>query len=196
MLPPLSQVRAISDRFTRLALATKGGGASGGGFNAAGPRLELSANMHGCLKVAIGTDAMRVRTVWTGLANPELDPEQVDGGARAVSDHPSTRMKALGGPDGRSDEGWATVRIDGRDWGRVLSVGRLGGRVIACFCHEHALILYVYLPGADDGGEESVLTVRVCPEWRSKLQLTVNSTTLAPTVLEHDTSHEGVGLSL
>jgi len=30
------------------------------------------------------------------------------------------------------------------------------------FCHEHALILYVYLPGADDGGEESVLTVSVC----------------------------------
>ena len=27
---------------------------------------------------------------------------------------------------------WAVVRVEGRDWGRVLGVGRLGGRVIAC----------------------------------------------------------------
>jgi len=163
ILPPLGQVRAISERFTRLALASKtgSGGGGSGGFNTLGPRLELSANMHGCLKLAIKTDAMAVQTVWTGLNNPELDPSQVEGGELGISNHPSTRMKALGRPDGKSEEGWATVRIDGRDWGKVLSVGRLGGRVIACFCHEHALILYVYLPSADDGGEESVLTVRV-----------------------------------
>ena len=159
LLPPLGQVRAVSERFTRVALATKGSGGGGALGAAAAPRLELSANMHGCLRVAVGTDALRVRTLWTGLANPELDPARVEGGAGAVAAHPSERMRALGGRDGRGEEGWATVRIDGRDWGRVLSVGRLGGRVIACFCHEHALILYVYLPGADDGGEESVLTV-------------------------------------
>lgn len=28
------------------------------------------------------------------------------------------------------------------------------------FCHEHALILYVYLP-SEDGSDESVLTVRL-----------------------------------
>ena len=28
------------------------------------------------------------------------------------------------------------------------------------FCHEHALILYVYLPN-DNGDDESVLTVRI-----------------------------------
>lgn len=27
------------------------------------------------------------------------------------------------------------------------------------FCHEHALILYVYIPKDEDGGDESVLTV-------------------------------------
>jgi len=41
-------------------------------------------------------------------------------------------MKQLGDAEGLSDEGWATVRVEGRDWGRVLGVGRLGGRVIAC----------------------------------------------------------------
>ncbi|RMZ72811.1 hypothetical protein GMOD_00009860 [Pyrenophora seminiperda CCB06] len=70
---------------------------------------------------------------------------------------PMLALTILGSADGRSDEGWATVRIDGREWGKVMSVGRLGGRVIACFCHEHALILYVYLPN-DNGDDESVLT--------------------------------------
>jgi len=65
--------------------------------------------------------------------------------------HPSTIMRAKTG-----EEGWATVRVEGRDGGRVLGVGRLGGRVIAGFCHEHALILYVYLP--NDDTEDSVLT--------------------------------------
>ena len=56
------------------------------------------------------------------------------------------------------------VRIDGRDWGRVLSVGRLGGKVIACFVNEHALILYVYLSNDEDGGDESVITVCKVPK--------------------------------
>lgn len=30
------------------------------------------------------------------------------------------------------EEAWAVVRVEGKDWGRVLGVGRLGGRVIAC----------------------------------------------------------------
>jgi hypothetical protein len=75
---------------------------------------------------------MSISSVWTDLSNPELDPAQVAGGENGLAEHPSTRMKQLGSADGRSEEGWATVRIDGRDWGKVMSVGRLGGRVIAC----------------------------------------------------------------
>lgn len=78
--------------------------------------------------MSISTDAMSISSVWTDLSNPELDPSQVAG----IAEHPSTRMKQLGSADGRSEEGWASVRIDGRDWGKVMSVGRLGGRVIAC----------------------------------------------------------------
>ncbi|KAL1795516.1 hypothetical protein ACET3X_005740 [Alternaria dauci] len=155
ILPPLMQLKSISDRFTKLALAdtTKASSAT----TAARTRLEVSANMHGCLKISIRSDAMKISSIWTDLNNPELDPGHVAGGEDGVAEHPSTRMKQLGSADGRSEEGWATVRIDGRDWGKVMSVGRLGGRVIACFCHEHALILYVYLPN-DNGEEESVLT--------------------------------------
>ena len=154
-LPNLLQVKSISERFTRLALATKGGSGTG-----PSPRLELSANMHGTFRIAIQTDALSIRSVWTGLQNPELDPGHYAEGSQEVREHPSNRMKELGGPDGQSEEGFSKVRIDGKDWSRVLSVGRVAARVIACFMNDTGLILYVYPPPDEDGSEESCLTVR------------------------------------
>lgn len=156
VLPNLMQLKGISDRFTRLAQSTK---APTRGITNSGPRLELSGNMHGCLRLSLNTDSLRISSLWTNLENPELDPDQVADGEEGLANHPSTIMKGLGDSTGQSEEGWATVRVEGRDWGRVLSVGRLGGRVIACFCHEHALILYVFIGGDDVGVGESVLTV-------------------------------------
>lgn len=146
LLPSLMQLKSLSDRFTRLSLAAKAtisnpaiataniGNSSGtGGIgNAATSRLEMAANMHGCLRLSLRADAMNISSVWTGLSNPELDPSQVEGGDEGIRQHPSTKMKELGSADGVGEEGWATVRIDGKDWSKVMSVGRLGGRVIAC----------------------------------------------------------------
>lgn len=130
LLPSLHQLKNISDRFTKLASVTgnPGGGAGSAAISnsAIGPRLELSANMYGSLKLSIATDALNISSLWTGLTNPELDPSQVEGGLEGLENHPSTKLRAAG-PDA-----WATVRIDGRDWGKVLSVGRMGGRVVAC----------------------------------------------------------------
>lgn len=129
LLPSLIQLKAVSDRFTKLAAATASGTASSVLTNPVNiPKLELSANMHGSLKLSIATDALNISSLWTGLSNPELDPSQMQDGIDGVENHPSTKLKAAG-PDA-----WATVRIDGRDWSRVLSVGRMGGRVIACMC--------------------------------------------------------------
>jgi HUS1 checkpoint protein len=128
ILPPLMQLKSISDRFTKLALAD----AKTGSSSTPSTRLELAANMHGCLKMSIRSDSMSISSVWTELTNPDLDPSQY--GEGGIANHPSTRMKQLGTADGRSEEGWSLVRIDGRDWGKVMSVGRLGGRVIACAC--------------------------------------------------------------
>jgi HUS1 checkpoint protein len=130
-LPSLQQVKSISERFTRLAMATKA---------EAAPKLELSANMHGSLKIAIRTDALSISSVWAGLANPELDPSHVEGGSQGIRDHPSTRMKMLGGEHGENEAGWSKVRIDGKDWTKVLSVGRLGVRVIACTYNVQSLM--------------------------------------------------------
>ncbi|KAG9252328.1 checkpoint protein hus1 [Emericellopsis atlantica] len=143
-LPPLLQLKAISDRFTKLALVPPGNKS---------PKLELSANMHGSLRLRINTETTDISSVWSGLENPELDPAQLD---MPVDEHPSTKFREMG------PEKWASVRVDGKDWSRVLSVGRLEGRVIACFADDHALILYVYVPHYDDASaEDSVVTYYV-----------------------------------
>ena len=173
ILPSLLQLKAISERFTKLALSTSTSTSNRGRASEAAAsqsRLILSANAHGVLRIGVETPSLKIESKWEGLTNPELDPEQVEGGEEGVRGHASTRMKEREG-----EQAWSVVRVEGRDWGRVLGVGRLGGRVIACeyswsggsqirtahsqsigFCHGHALILYVYLSGDDT---ESVLTV-------------------------------------
>jgi HUS1 checkpoint protein len=145
-LPPLLQLKSISDRFTKLALAS-----SSGGSNSKSPRLEISANMHGGLRVRIATETADISSAWTDLDNPQLDPAQL---RVPIEEHPSTRFRDRG-PDS-----WASIYVDGKDWSRVLSAGRLEGRVIACFCHNQSLVLYVYIPHYDDGAaDDAVLTV-------------------------------------
>lgn len=138
MLPPLLQLKAISERFTKLALSTSTSApaarASATAAEVPTPyssstssRLILSANAHGVLRIGVETASLRIESRWEGLTNPELDPEQIEGGVEGVKGHASTKMK-----ERRGEESWSVVRVEGRDWGRVLGVGRLGGRVIAC----------------------------------------------------------------
>ncbi|KAK4215898.1 hypothetical protein QBC37DRAFT_112532 [Rhypophila decipiens] len=143
-LPPLLQLKAISDRFTKLAMTTSSGG---GGSKTSNPKLELSANMHGSLRLRLKAETLDITSVWTGLDNPALDPSHIN---MPMEEHPSVKFKEAG------PEKWATVRVDGKDWSKVLSVGRLDGRVIACFADEHALILYVYVPHYEEVGEDVV----------------------------------------
>ncbi|GKZ37395.1 DNA damage checkpoint control protein [Aspergillus brasiliensis] len=142
LLPSLIQLKSISERFTKLATTSSnktsssaaaassggGGGANSTTPSISSPKLELSANMHGSLKVAVGTDAFRISSVWTDLLNPSLDPGQL-GEGRELSQLPSERMREVPADD---EAGWAKVRIDGKDWSRILSVGRLNPRVVAC----------------------------------------------------------------
>ncbi|KIH95052.1 HUS1 checkpoint protein [Sporothrix brasiliensis 5110] len=169
VLPPLLQLKAVSDRFTKLAHTTSGGGGGGGsssglglapvafsstaggggggmsnntgGGGGAGPKLEISANMYGMLRLRLVTDTLSVETVWNDLENPRMNEDALP---VPLEEHPSTRYREAG-PDK-----FATVRVDGRDWSRVLSVGRLDGRVIACVVDGTALILHVYVSQPDD----------------------------------------------
>ncbi|GIC88614.1 checkpoint protein HUS1 family protein [Aspergillus udagawae] len=153
ILPSLAHLKSISERFSKLAGDARPAASSGiVSSTLTSPKLELSANMHGSLKLAIATDALRISSVWSDLVNPPLDPAQMS--QSEIEQLPSERMRALGSDD---EAGWAKVRIDSRDWSRVLSIGRLSLKVVACFIHETALILYVYLPGSWNG-EDSCLT--------------------------------------
>ena len=129
MLPPLLQLKAISERFTKLALSTSSTASNNlaSELSPSYSRLILSANAHGVLRIGVDTAALKIESKWEGLVNPELDPEQIEGGEEGVRGHASTRMKEKQG-----DEAWSVVRVEGRDWNRVLGVGRMGGRVIAC----------------------------------------------------------------
>ncbi|GFP55484.1 checkpoint protein hus1 [Trichoderma asperellum] len=128
-LPPLLQLKSISDRFTKLALAS-------GGSSSKSPRLEISANMHGGLRVRIATETADISSGWTDLDNPQLDPAQL---RVPIEEHPSTKFRDRG-PDS-----WASIYVDGKDWSRVLSA-----------------VLYVYIPHYDDGAaDDAVLTYHV-----------------------------------
>ncbi|OAA66967.1 cell cycle checkpoint protein [Niveomyces insectorum RCEF 264] len=156
VLPPLLQLKAVSDRFTKLGGGVSTGGTMGGGggsgstamssttttSSSASPKLEISANMYGMLRLRLVTDALSVETVWHDLENPPLNEAALP---VPLAEHPSTRYREAG-PDR-----FATVRVDGRDWSRVLGVGRLErSRVIACFIDGTALILHVYVAQPDD----------------------------------------------
>ena len=127
ILPSLLQLKSISERFTKLAGDAKTAGSGVGSVTS--PKLELSANMHGSLRLGIATDALKISSVWTDLVNPPLDPGQFS--EEELAQLPSEKMRAIPGDDEAS---WAKVRIDGKDWGRVLSVGRLSPKVVACEC--------------------------------------------------------------
>lgn len=141
-LPPLQQLKTISERFSRLASSSSSApGSSSTAFEPRGrtggvkkgTKLDLAATMHGHLRISLASDSLRISSTWRGLDNPELDAEQVPGGEDALRDHPSTRMRrTMPDEDDDEGEGWAKVRIDANDWRKVLSVGRVGGRVIAC----------------------------------------------------------------
>jgi len=132
MLPPLLQLKAISERFTKLALSPTTASMRQQASTqtpSSSSRLTISANMHGSLRISVATSNLKIESKWEGLQNPELDPGVVEGGEEGIREHASTRMKGVPAGD---ETGWARVRVEGRDWGRVLGVGRLGGRVVAC----------------------------------------------------------------
>jgi len=84
-------------------------------------RIVLEGNMNGGFKMRVEADSVRVESAWSGLVNPVLDQDQLmDGEER---EHPSQT---------RDPDEYAAVRVEAKDWARVVKVGALGKRVIAC----------------------------------------------------------------
>jgi HUS1 checkpoint protein len=133
-LPPLGQLRAIVDRFNRLSSFSS---------SEESRKLTLSANMDGEFKMAVNCSGeVKVETKWRDLQNPQLAE------GTSVEAHPSTK---------REKKAFASVRVDGREWAKVLKVGALARRVVACFCEDLTIVLYVFL--TEDGDpDQTILT--------------------------------------
>ena len=143
-LPPLPALKAISDRYTRLASTSTSTSTSrprpGTGAGSAGldgqraAKIDLAATMHGKLRLSLEREGvLALKSTWEGLENVRPAAEDLEGGEEALAMHPCTRMLEMGAgaEEERGEAAWARVRVDGRDWGRVLAVGKCGGDVVA-----------------------------------------------------------------
>lgn len=111
ILPPLAHIRSVTERFNKLSLGSSSSRVS----NGEGSRLILSANMAGQFKMRLVNDAVKVESLWKGLNNPNMDLDQ-----------------ALQSTGDRPQDEFAKVTVDGKEWGKVLKVGGLAKKVIAC----------------------------------------------------------------
>lgn len=137
-LPPLPQVRGIAERMMKLAAGAGGDG-----------KLVIGANWNGEFLMRMdGGDMVKVESRWGGLQNPITaeDDEEMGGGSRieAMGEEEKARFRE--------------VRIDGREWVRLLKVGVLAKKTVACLIEGRALVIYVWLTEEGER-DETVLTV-------------------------------------
>lgn len=111
VLPPLAHIRSVTERLNKLSSKSSSPHAN----NSEGSRLILSANMAGQFKMRLVNDAVKVESLWKGLNNPNTNSGQIPD---STGDRPQ-------------DE-FVKVTVDGKEWGKVLKVGGLAKKVIAC----------------------------------------------------------------
>ncbi|KAK6349806.1 hypothetical protein TWF696_006078 [Orbilia brochopaga] len=140
MLPTLSQLRGITDRYVRM-VGTNG-------------RIVLEGNMSGVLKMKAEADAVKVESEWRGLMNPavgddgEMEWEEGEGHGEE-GEMASTMERAA----------FARVMVDSKEWAKVVRVCAAGKRVIAWLCNNHALVVYVFM--SDDGDNKATINYYV-----------------------------------
>lgn len=118
-LPPLAHIRSITERFNKLSHKSFSHAGDGG----EGSRLIISANKLGDFKMRLaGNDAVKVESLWKGLNSSGMN----SGGIPGSTDNPA-------GTAGPGPEAvFVNVTVDGREWWKVLKVGGLARKVVAC----------------------------------------------------------------
>lgn len=111
VLPPLAHVRSVTERLNKLSSKSS----LSAGNSSEGSRLIISANMAGQFKMRLANDAVKVESMWKGLSNPNMNSGQ-----------------APDSPEERPQDEFAKVTVDGKEWWKVLKVGGLAKKVIAC----------------------------------------------------------------
>ncbi|KAF3920445.1 hypothetical protein ABW20_dc0105014 [Dactylellina cionopaga] len=138
ILPGLSQLRGITDRYVRMV------GANG--------RIVLEGNMNGVLKMKADADAVKVESEWRGLMNPAVgeDGDMEWEEPEDDSEHQITSQEKAS---------FSRVTVDSKEWAKVVRVCAVGSRVIAWLCNNHALVVYVFL--GDDGDNKATINYYV-----------------------------------
>ncbi|KAF3273223.1 hypothetical protein TWF970_009259 [Orbilia oligospora] len=130
MLPPLNQLRGITDRYVKMV------GANG--------RIVVEGNNNGVLKMKLDAEAVKVESEWRGLINPVVGE---DGGMEWEDGEEDEEDEEL---NTQEKERFSKVMVDSRDWAKVVRVSAAGKRVIAWLCNNHSLVVYVFLDEEGD----------------------------------------------
>lgn len=147
VLPPLSQLGQISS-----------------GLKGLSDRLIVAASSAGRFTIGIATPGVTTCTVFKDLANPVLDTGSNDNDNDDNDDDNDEDENEAGEGQGRGrdKEEYCRMKVDAKDWCNLLKIGAVAKRVVACFCKDHALVLYVYVSEEEeDGGaqqQQSILT--------------------------------------
>ncbi|EGN99302.1 hypothetical protein SERLA73DRAFT_182231 [Serpula lacrymans var. lacrymans S7.3] len=122
LLPPLQKIRTIVERLRPLS-----------------DILAIRANSNGKLQISISTDDVTLETQWVGCANPPMNRE---GPTQDKSDDDQDR----------DPEKMYTVLVSIRSFLKFLNSHVVSTTTIACLCHSHCIILYVYIGEVADAG--------------------------------------------
>ncbi|KAG0701223.1 cell cycle checkpoint [Suillus ampliporus] len=127
LLPPLQKLRTIVERLRPLSDV-----------------LALRANNSGNLQVSISTDTVKLETQWVKCANPSMAKQGL-----AQNDDDDAEDISLDKPD---PEKMFSVLVSIRSFLKFLNSHVVSTTTIACLCHNHCAILYVYIGEIADAG--------------------------------------------
>ncbi|ETW82603.1 hypothetical protein HETIRDRAFT_57794 [Heterobasidion irregulare TC 32-1] len=123
LLPPLLKLRTLVDRLRPMA-----------------DIVAVRANGAGRLQISAGTDEVKLDLVWEGCTNPRMDGHaDVHDGDDADEDK-SDPSQMYG------------VLVHVRSLLKFLNAHVVSTTTIACICHAHCMILYVYIGEVADAG--------------------------------------------
>ncbi|KAG2132941.1 cell cycle checkpoint [Suillus clintonianus] len=130
MLPSLQKLRTIVERLRPLSDV-----------------LALRANNSGNLQLSINTDTVKVETQWVKCANPSMAKHGVAENDGDVDDDADD--DSLDKPD---PDKMFCVLVSIRSFLKFLNSHVVSATTIACLCHNHCAILYVYIGEIADAG--------------------------------------------
>jgi len=123
LLPPLSKLRTVVEH-----------------LRSHSDYVAIRANNSGTLQLSVSTDSVKTDVTWNGLSNPSMNK---DAAAANQEEEPSQE---------KDPTTIFSVLLSVKDFMKFLNSHVVSTTTIACICHNHAMILYVYIGETADAG--------------------------------------------